>query len=70
MISTLIICFLCGFIVGLHIRRVSYLIKKTTSKLRRGICLRYQYGPRVWRDGTLSNFCLRCGHPYGAHEWH
>lgn len=37
-------------------------------KWRAGICLRYlPTGVRENRDGTISDFCQRCGHPAGYH---
>lgn len=62
--------FFIGFAVGLHFRRARCLITSAWRKYRMGICFRYLPGPREWRGGTLSNFCLRCGHPGGYHRFH
>lgn len=31
-------------------------------------CYDYEPGPREKREGTISNFCLKCGQPGGYHE--
>lgn len=37
-------------------------------KWKAGICFRYQpTGIIENRDGTISDFCRKCGHPYGYH---
>ena len=59
---------IAGFMIGFNWMALVRSIKSTFRKLRMGICFRYLEGPRENRNGTISNFCLRCGHPYGYHK--
>jgi hypothetical protein len=58
-----------GVFVGWNARHWWWQITVAYRAMTGGPCLRYRFGPREERNGTSSNFCLRCGHPAGSHPY-
>lgn len=58
-----------AFLAGLFTPRMMAFAKKVYWHTKLGICWRYQSSGRLeLRNGTYSDFCLRCGHPRGYHQ--
>jgi len=66
MTTTLLI--LGAYALGLWTPRIYGHLRSVYWHLRLGICFQYlPTGIRENRNGTVSDFCQRCGHPYGYH---
>jgi len=62
------VIWLVGFATGLHVRRILKVIAHSYGLWKHGVCFRYKpSGVRENRNGTVSDFCLRCGNPGGYH---
>lgn len=66
--TMMVVQFALGVLVGLLLPSASTAALHLWRKWRAGVCFRYLPGPRELRDGTESNFCLRCGKPGGYHR--
>lgn len=63
------IALLGAWTLGFYTRRIYGLCSKIYWHRKLKICWRYKAtGRRENRDGTVSDFCQRCGHPYGYHQ--
>lgn len=63
-----LVYFLIGWLFGFYTRRAYGIARAVFFKLKIGVCFRYKpTGFRVNRNGTVSDFCQRCGHPQGYH---
>ena len=59
-----------AYIAGLKTHRTYGLARHVYYHLKHGICFRYKpTGYIETRDGTVSDFCQKCGHPHGYHNW-
>ena len=68
MIPALALSFCVGCILGRVSFRVQGFARNVYYHTTLGICWRYRpSGYRQLRDGTVSDFCLRCGHSAGYH---
>lgn len=62
-----------GIVLGMGLGRCSFriegFIRKVYHRYRLRICWRF-HGTGVIenREGTISEFCITCGHPYGYHH--
>lgn len=62
------VAFTAGVIAGRVYPRLWGFARKVYWHRKRGICWRYKStGCLENRDGTVSYFCSRCGHPFGYH---
>ena len=63
------VIFLSGLLIGWYAPRAYGFCINVYYKLKHGICFRYlPTGNLENRDGTISDFCRRCGHPEGYHR--
>jgi hypothetical protein len=67
-IKRLVILCPLAFLLGIFWKTIINKLKHIYLHLKLGICFRYKgTGIRETRNGTNSEFCIRCGHPYGYH---
>lgn len=65
---TEIVLIAVGFLAGFYAKRIYQVCRSIRSHFKYGVCFRYRpTGKREWREGTISDFCRRCGHPAGYH---
>lgn len=59
-----------AYILGFYSRRIYAIGMSAYRKLKYGTCFRYLPTGRLEdRNGTMSDFCRRCGQPAGYHNW-
>lgn len=58
-----------SFILGRYSFRIQGFVGKVYYYHKHKICWHYRgTGKLENRNGTVSEFCVRCGHPYGYHQ--
>ena len=63
-----IVLFIVGLIIGRYGPHWLWLVRVSAKMIDLGICFRYRgRGYMETIDGTMSEFCDRCGHCYGYH---
>ena len=70
MLTPLLVLFaiVFAFLCGRGSWRLQGAIRSAYYRHKHGICNNYMpTGRRENRKGTISDFCVRCGHPAGAH---
>lgn len=68
-LALIAVVFVGGFYIGEHRSRWVSKFQRWRRMRKMGICFNYQgKGYRETIDGTSSEFCTHCDHPYGYHQ--